>query len=383
MQRATRTNERTHRRAAQLTKRQPRRHRNACTAVFSPTPNVLTLAPATPLSLPSLAGVRQSYSFSEDDKALLTIAQRLIRKGYCTEQMWNGVLLDFVSKGFDAMLVAHRGDDTIGAINVHAGITRPDYRWWDTNKPLSPSELLVAVEVSECGWFQTASTVTALERQCRGAGVAFYIALSLSLDRFCETFDYHRAKWDYDQSMEMAQDELSAECESPAELAERLAQHEAELNDPNRNLPKCLVAPLTRGTNKGPRVTLADAIATLERFRLGLRPSRLTRKIDTVLTLAREAIGFDRQKHGEERYGDILPSFIVAFKPNDNIYAAFDEYGQHALEGDLSPSYTQRFDTENPRQIDRALDTIAKITRMYAAACRLHKLMHGAQKSDE
>jgi hypothetical protein len=363
MPRATSNVERT----SQRTQRQtaPRIRRTPHCSLSRPATDVLTLAPASALSLPSLAGVPQGFTHRTDSTVLLPVADYLIAQGHGTRREWNAAKHDlpkFIEQSISRLIRStgyeqnkKYGPTLTASLSDNEGYYSVGYK-------LEDASLRLAIDAGEAGWFRMGPITRKLERTAKGLGAAFYTAVIDTLWEVGWTFTYDEAEQQRDFQLEGIENEEGktyAEM-SPAERAQY------EVIDPEIAIPKHLKEVARGGFTEKRRDLLA-------RHKSG----RHAKLISLALELGELATKLHKYPR-EHPEGDILPSYVVYIEDHDPITAAFDEWATHALEGDVTHHWQRTFKT-TPEAIAKTFEAFALAVRILATASKLSTLVNGAK----
>lgn len=329
--------------------------------------NVLTLAPASGLSLPSLAGVRQSFTFREDTALLIPVAEYLIEQGHATRREWNASdheLPNFIERGLDRLIRStgykHRPfSPSLGAALVDCT------HWAYTDASDGTPVLRLLIEVDQCGGMPLGPATLKLERQHKGLGAAFYAVLTHSLYALCTTYDYQNA----DQAIDCMRENIAMEenVDSFDELSKK-QRDSYELWDIDSAVPPSILK--TVKSCSIPR----GATKLLERYSKGRNANLIT----PLLALAALAPAMRANKMDEPEYPS-LPSFVLFFRDHDGISAAFDDYAQTAMEGDQPQVFSKSFQPTDAKGMAQAFDSFTTAVKMYAAAAQLTAAVNGVK----
>lgn len=345
------------------TKPLSRRGRAAHTSEPNATTDVLTLALPTALSLPSLKNVRQRYELRRDDPTLVAVSQAFIAARLLTTEDWEASkcnLVKFLERGINVLSLNEGILHTADQIELHYGMSDRDsiYRHMDRGN------LAFTIDIGNCGWFRVGNLLNALEDECAGLGTAFYMVLERSLESFCDVFEYQRASYQVEGMAEMAAEENGVECYADMS-EEQKAQY--YIWDVDESVPaRCL--PYIKDYRTAPKHP--------ERVLRANRTGAHSQHIELVLKLA-ATVKLYRRFRGDRPDDAILPSWIIWFQDNDGVNASFDEYAQTAYEGDASEVYVKSFDPKSPLSIQQAIKSFRIVSRLYATAGQLSKLING------
>jgi hypothetical protein len=339
--------------AAQIT----RSRRPARPAIVRPASHVLGIAPASQLSLPSLAGVPTEFKLSNAAEKLAPIAAALVQRGYCTREMWEASqhdLTEFISAGLTNLLHAHGATKIDGYIDLHCGLS--DERGYRS----SESELHFLLEVGNCGYMQVGKAIDAMEDTAPGLGAAYYGHLTATLWGFCELYDFWRTEQYRDYQIEGIRDEHDFGTDTPTD--EQIEKAGYDVVQPRESVPGRILASVEK-----PRLgRTKKALALLKRHR-----SAHPEWIEPLLAMVATAAEYDLLRMKDELEESPLPSFVVCFEQHDAICAAFDDYAQTALEGDQATVFRAPFDPANPKAVTTAIEALEMVTDLYSHACTL------------
>lgn len=361
MQRATRNRNQAGR-IAEHRAVQTRQRRTSHTAVSLPSTDVLTLAPASVLSLPTLAGAPLSYAYREDSSILLPVAEYMAKHGHATDADWRGDITGFVHTGIERIIAATGIDEhTIDAPTLHT--TLADHEGYYSRSDELGKKLRLGIGAQECGWMRMAPITRKLERTAPGLGAAFYAAVIDALESVGWAFDYSRAEWDCSSHKEMIEDENG---KSWAEMtAEERKQY--EFDDPAKDLPGYLNE-VKHGHATAAHRALLDA-----HRRKHPKPISLALKL-VEYTDALRKLGVERPE------GDSPANYLVHFRDHDAITNWFDEWSQHFLEGDVTYLWQRTFDPAKPAEVKKAFTAFETAMRLLAAAAELAPIVNGVKR---
>lgn len=342
------------------------------TSILRPAAHVLTLAPASPLSLPTLAGIPTKFVISDDTQLLAPVASALIEHGVADRDKWEESkqqLGTFIELAMDELIANEGGNAITDHMEMYVSLT-------DVSGYYGPKDgdLRIELQVGNCGFMCVGSTLDALEAEVPGLAAAFYAHLVSALHMIGWAYDWHNAEANRDSQLEMIAEENSLDCAEDV-TPEILAKLGYEVPDLDGVIPAH--AGLKDAVEKPTTHCTPEHLEMLKSHSDGPNAAA----IEILLRLWRYAQAY-RKAPSHALDNSSLPSFLLAFRPNDQIVAAFDEYSQTALEGDESTVYVRLFHHDKPKEVRTALRSFTAIVKCYAAACELADLMM-PNKEDE
>lgn len=316
------------------------------------------------MSLPSLAGVPQGFKFSTDTEILLPVADYLIAQGHATNLEWNKSehdLQKFIALSIERMTRSTGIDKhTKDAPPLHVEL-KDHEGYYTVGDALKDTRLRLAIGSQECGYFEMGPATKKLERTRKGLGAALYSAVVSSLGEVGWIFDYGNAMQDRECMIEGLELEEGKEWD---ELSEK-ERSEYEIPDVDKAVP----AHLKEVTLGGFTAERRDLLAEHKRIKsvsLALEMAELAAKLHT--------------------YGDEYPdgnspcTYLVFFEQYDPITAAFDEWSQHFLEGDVTNLWQRTFHPAKPDELQKAFEAFELTTRLLAKAAELAPIVNGSKK---
>lgn len=329
--------------------------RRSCT---NAAPDVLTLGLPISLTLPSLVDVPSTLTFSKDTEALVYLADYLVAQDIAGPMLWeqsNKNIIEFVRLGLDSLLgscgAAACKDQLLSSVSVSNTPTL----LYETK---TPNHLSISIEIASSGFFELGPMLGALEDEQEGLGCAFYRIFSKSIRSFCWAYDFQNADYARENQVQMACEEKGIEED---ELTDEMKE-QIELYRPEKSIP----ARLFDAVKYPGTIKVGVALRLLKAHSKGNHAAW----ISSVLNLNTLAALY-KSSRGDELEECPLPSFVVCFDRNDDIVAAFDEYGQTALEGDQPTVYRKDFDASKPEEVEGAIRSLGLIAKLYAETCKL------------
>lgn len=313
------------------------------------------------MSLPSLTGIPAKLTYNRDNSKLLPVAAALIEQKYATEEMWDRTLdlSALVQSGLDVLLEREGSATASAHMELYPTLTD------EHNSDPASSQLCFQLQVGNCGYFCIGKPLEAMEETAAGLGGAFYCVLSRSIWTFGEAYDIDRARESADYQRECAEQDQNVDKLTPEQ------ESQYEFWDPEKAIP----ASVLDAVNDRRKGHIKARLAMLRKHSDGPHQAW----IQPLLRIAKLADRYRKTKIDELEEAP-LPSFLICFKPHDDIVAAFDDYAQSAMESDQSTVYLKWFDTKKPSTIAQALHSLRLITSLYAATSSLADAM---RESDE
>lgn len=365
MPRATQSIERTGRSTQRQIASPPGRHRRAphCSLRTSAT-DVLTLAPASGLSLPSLAGLPESFTYRADSVVLLPVADYLIAQGHGTRREWNAAkndLIRFIEQSINRLIRSTGFKRKVNYDPTMGAVLTDQERYQQGN--LEESVLLLALDSSECGWFRMGPITRQMESTAQGLGAAFYAAVNDALWEVGWTYGYSEAQQMHEYQVEGIEDEEGKTWEemSPAE------REQYEVLNPDKAIPEHLKEVKNGGFTAERRDLLAKH-----------KSGPHAKLVNYALQLGELAAELHYYK-GETPEGDPLPSYLIYMEDHDAITQAFDDWARTALEGDITYHWQRTFHADKPEEIAKAFEAFTLAVRILAVASHLTPLVNGAK----
>jgi hypothetical protein len=302
------------------------------------TTDVVTLAPANPLALPSLEQIPQHYSHEVNGELLYKLCAALTRQGLGSPEIWEKCRHCVAFAQFSIM-------NAIGAERVD--LLRRNVEWrleisdtlsdgyftGDGDPPVGEGKLCISASCGGAGYFRIGAALDALEQEATGLGAAFYWSLVRSLYRVMRIYDHVDALM-YEEQL---RDSIDSDTANPEEY---------EFPEVRKALPPYIEQTLDN------KWTIAKQ-RLLSRHGNG-RYGQWIRRLRMLTRLARAAVSTDQEMLRGNYDGPPLPSLILAFRDHDAVVACFDEESQHMLEASSEPTFCVVFSPDNPAEFERA-----------------------------
>ncbi|MFL6305898.1 MAG: hypothetical protein ACJ72H_20395 [Candidatus Sulfotelmatobacter sp.] len=334
----------------------------------------MTLAPAWPQAIPSLAKVPAHYSHEVNGELLYKLCAALTAKGFGSPETW-------VKCGRDCVAFARYS--IMSAIGSERGeLLRRNVEWRleisdtlsdgyftdESDPPVEQGKLCVTASCNGCGYLRIGAALDALEREAAGLGAAFYWSLVHALYRVMRIYDHDDALMYEEQLRDYINEDDTA---NPDEY---------EFPEVKKALPAYIEQTLdTKWTVAGQRLLASRAN--------GPHGSWI-RRLGALNRLARVKVATDGEAVRGNYDGPPLPALVLAFRDQDAIVACFDEESQHMLEASSEPTLCVVFAPDNRAESERAC---AAVRRFVAFNVELFTLVeeigvgevgHGREHSD-
>jgi hypothetical protein len=272
--------------------------------------DVVTLAPANPLALPSLENIRQDYSHEVNGELLYKLCTALIRKGLGSPETWEKCRNCVAFAQFSIMnaIGAERGELLRRNVEwrVEISDTLSDGCFTgDDDPPVGEGKLCVSATRGGAGYFRIGAALDALEDEATGLGAAFYWSLVRSLYRVMRIYDHVDGLMYEEQLREYVESDDTA---NPDEY---------EFPEVRKALPPYIEQSLEE------KWTIAKQ--RLLSFHTNGRYGSWIHRLRMLSRLARAAVSTDQEVLRGNYDAPRLPSLILAFRDHDAVVACFDE----------------------------------------------------------
>ena len=323
--------------------------------------SVVTLAPATIPSLPSLEGVLTEYNHEANAELLYELCAALATFDLASEEDWHAHKDHAVAFAQSAILngIGKKRNELLQR-NVDYSLTICDsYERHGYGDTLEKGKLIVKIECGQSGYLEIGVIIEALEREEGELGAAFYWTLMRSLYRVIQVYDHEDALRYEEGLREMAADDDES----------NRAQY--EFPEVRKSLPACI------------RRSLEHSKADRRRYRQLLRKHRdgAYRKwiahLRRLERLARVNVHARRNELDSYYDGPPVPSLLVAFAENDSIVACFDEEAQHMLESSPEPTFGLEFSPASHGSVVRVLGALDRFLEFH---CELFRMIEEFKK---
>jgi hypothetical protein len=258
-----------HRSAAPLRRQRLTSPRSSVRAAA--TTDVVALAPANPLALPSLDQIPQHYSHEVNGELLYKLCAALTRKGLGSPETWEKCrnCVAFAQFSIVNAIGAERAD--LLRRNVEWRLEISDtlsdgYFTGDGDPPVGEGKLCVSATCSGAGYFRIGAALDALEQEATGLGAAFYWSLVRSLYRVMRIYDHDDALMYEEQLHEYVESDDTAnldEYEFP-EVRKSLPPYIEQTLDKKWTVANQRLLSLHRNSRYGPwirRLRMLDRLA--------------------------------------------------------------------------------------------------------------------------
>jgi hypothetical protein len=306
--------------------------------------------------------VPQGFSYSTNNEMLLPIADYLIAAGHGTNREWNAAGRDlpkFIEHSINR-LIRSTGIDQYKKDAPPLSAELKDHEGYYSQGGSLEGQLRLAIGSSECGWMRMGPFTKKLERTAKGLGAAFYAAVVDSLYEVGWVFDYSNAMQDYECHL----DGIAEETGKTWDEMSKKERAEYEIPDPTKAIPAHL-QPVKSGGFTAERRDFLQQHRSTKAVSLVLEMTELAAKLHT----------FGRE-HPE---GDAPCTYLIYINQYDPITAAFDEWSQHFLEGDVTNLWQRTFNPAKPEELDKAFQAFETTVRLMAKAAQLAPIPNGVK----
>ena len=316
---------------------------------------VVTLAPATIPSLPTLEGVLTEFNHEANAELLYELCAALAKFGLASEEDWHVHKDHAVAFAQNAILngIGKKRNELLQR-NVDYSLTICDsYERYGYGDTLENGKLIVKIECGQSGYLEMGEIIEVLEREECELGAAFYWTLMRSLYRVIQVYDHEDALRYEEGLREMAADDDESN------------RDQYEFPEVRKSLPACI------------RRSLERSKADRRRYRQLLRKHRdgAYRKpiehLRRLEKLARLHVHTRRNELDSYYDGPPVPSLLVAFAENDAIVACFDEEAQHMLESSPEPAFGLEFSPSNHGSVLRVLRALDRFIEFHCELFRM------------
>jgi hypothetical protein len=320
----------------------------------SSAPRLSALAPATPLSLPSLANVPSSYEYYDGDARLFALLRRLSEHGMAaTEPMAIRKLrtspLAYVEASLASWVQAHGGDKIDGNIDYYLAISSESDEWVAEANGNSP--LLITAEAVACGYMVAGAAIGALEAEAKGLGLTFYRVLAASLAKWMRVYDYFDARCNVEKLEEWR------------DMEDEGHREQYEIPDVESAIPTFL--------RKARLKVMRSDFSRLRKHQSGKFGTWIRRLLDMYRLGQGPVEGDVREVISSYYEQSCLPSQMIVFHKNDAIQGCFDEESDHWLEASSEPCFAVGFDPADIDQTTVALRSLETFLHLNRELCLL------------
>lgn len=308
--------------------------RTQISARHSATPHLI-LAPGPSLCVPSLAEIPYDYFLNSDpafSDSIIEIAAQCVDSGIGSPELWAEAGKK-PAMFLELALQAHAHAQQIDFIETAISLELHLWKIFSDNA----DEFMLSLGVSGCAALVVGTQVERLEAMFPGLAAAWYKTLYGALSVGGLLFDYIDSVQHYENLM-------NASGEDPQEAG---ANNELTVFNPDRFVPDCLKT-VVKSPEHGPS---SDDVLMLQKHCNG-QASRAIRPVLEMWRISQkpECVHWRGALNIQDEITQ-LPYCVLAFSPNDSIYAAFDEFGQYAYESDCSGTLI-----EQPLSVKRPQD---------------------------